>query len=125
MKIVADAPPQPPAHLSASARQWWESTVERYELEEHHVRLLQLCCEAWDRGQAAREQLEAEGLTVSGREGGIRPHPCVAIERDARLAVARLVRELDLDAGPPVSERIGPPGLFSNRGGHARKTAIR
>ena len=88
---------------------------------EHHLRLLQLACEAWDRAQAAREQLDRDGLTVPGREGGIRPHPCVAIERDARLAVARLVRELDLDTEPPVSERIAPPALFSNRGRHARK----
>jgi P27 family predicted phage terminase small subunit len=114
-------PPQPPAHLSTSARQWWTSTVDAYVLEEHHLRLLQLVCEAWDRVQAARQQLEKEGLTVPGREGGVRPHPCVAIERDARLAVARLVRELDLDTEPPISERNGPPALFSNRGGHARK----
>jgi hypothetical protein len=42
----------------------------------------------------------------------------------ARLAVARLVRELDLDAEPPVPERIGPPAIFSNRGTrNARKGA--
>jgi hypothetical protein len=51
-----------------------------------------------------REQLDREGLTVPGREGGIRPHPCINIEHNARLAVARLIRELDLDVGPPVAE---------------------
>ena len=111
---------QPPAHLSPSAREWWRTTLQSYVLEEHHLRLLQLACEAWDRCQQARETLGAEGLTVQA-EAGIRPHPCIAIERDARLAVARLVRELDLDTEPPSSERIGPPGLFSNRGHHARK----
>jgi hypothetical protein len=49
MKLVG--PPQPPGHLSASAQQWWQMTVERFELEEHHLRLLQLCCESWDRAQ--------------------------------------------------------------------------
>jgi P27 family predicted phage terminase small subunit len=121
MEIVADPPPQPPSHLSTSARQWWETTVEAYVLQEHHLRLLQLACEAWDEAQKARAQLQDEGLTVPGREGGIRPHPCVAIERDARLAVARLVRELDLDVEPPASERVGPPAILSNRGRHARK----
>jgi phage terminase small subunit len=114
--MLVDAPPQSPPHLSPSSRQWWEITVDRYRLEEHHLRLLQLACEAWDRGQAAREQLEREGLTIPGREGGMRPHPCIGIERDARLAVARLVRELDLDTEPPAPERVGPPAIFSNRG---------
>jgi len=78
-------------------------------------------CEAWDRSEQAQVRLDQEGLTVEGREGGMRPHPCVAIERDARLAVARLLRELDLDVEPPVSERIGPPALLSNRGRHTTK----
>jgi phage terminase small subunit len=124
MKVDVYHPPPPPPHLSPSTQQWWRTVLDRYILEEHHLRLLQLACEAWDRGQRAREQLEEEGLTVSGR-AGVKPHPCIAIERDARLAVARLVRELDLDTEPPVSQRIGPPGLFSNRRGgrRARKGA--
>jgi P27 family predicted phage terminase small subunit len=120
---IADQFPEPPAHLSPSARQWWQTAVEIYVFQEHHLRLLQLLCEAWDRAQSARAQLDAEGLMVPGREGGLRPHPCIAIERDSRLAVARLLRELDLDVEPPVGERIAPPALFSNRGRHARKAA--
>jgi P27 family predicted phage terminase small subunit len=117
-------PIAPPAHLSPSARQWWETTVETYVLQEHHLRLLQLACEAWDRAQEARERLNREGLTVQGAEGGLKAHPAVGIERDARLAVARLVRELDLDTEPPVPERVGPFPLASNRGrGHARKAS--
>jgi phage terminase small subunit len=115
---------EPPSHLSPSAAQWWRTTVETYVLGEHHLRLLQLCCEAWDEVQKAREQLDREGFTVPvGRHGGVRSHPCVTIERDARLAVARLVRELDLDTEPPVSGRIGPPAIFSNRGQYARKAS--
>jgi P27 family predicted phage terminase small subunit len=115
--------PAPPAHLSQSAREWWASVVERYVLEEHHLRLLQVCCEAWDRAQMARKQLAKDGLTVPHGDGGVRTHPCVAIERDSRLAVARLVRELDLDTEAPPSERFAPPSLRSNRGGaRARKT---
>ena len=80
-------------------------------------------CEAWDQAQKARARLAEEGLTVEGREGGIRPHPCINIEHNARLTCARLVRELDLDSGPPVPERMGPPAIFSNRGQYARKTS--
>src|SRR6516162_9976601 len=115
-------PTPAPAHLSPSARRWWQTTVDRYVLEEHHLRLLQLCCEAWDRATQAREELQRDGLTCPARDGGRRPHPAVAIERDARLAVARLVRELDLDTEPTPNDRIGPPAIFSNRGSRARKT---
>lgn len=116
-------PPQPPPHLSSSSAEWWRTTLQAYVLEAHHLRLLQLACEAWDRCQQAREVLQDEGLTVQN-EAGIKPHPCIAIERDSRLAVARLVRELDLDTEPPVPARFGPPNLFSNRGNNrARKTA--
>jgi P27 family predicted phage terminase small subunit len=120
--IAMNAPP-PPAHLSPSAANWWRSAVDRYVLEEHHLRLLQLACEAWDEAQKAREQLQKEGYTVPTRDGGLRAHACVAIERDTRLACARLIRELDLDVEPPASERIHPPALFSNRGRHVRKAS--
>ena len=85
-----------------------------YELEHHHVRLLRLACEAWDRGQQAREAIDRDGLTIGTGDGGLKAHPCVAIERDARIGFARLVRELDLDAGAP-GERSRPPTLASNR----------
>jgi P27 family predicted phage terminase small subunit len=105
----------PPDHLSASAKEWWQAIVSRYELQEHHLRLAQLMLEAWDQAQEAREMLAEEGLTVEGREGGTRPHPAAAILRDARLAVARLCRELDLDTSPPTPERYSLPAIHSNR----------
>lgn len=112
---VSKAPPKAPAHLSPDARAWWASVVQDYELEPHHVHLLQSAAEAWDRMQQARKALaDHGGLTFTGANGDLKTHPAVAIERDARIAFARLVRELDLDAGAP-SERSRPPALYSNR----------
>jgi P27 family predicted phage terminase small subunit len=108
---------KPPAHLSKSTKVWWRSVIIDYALEPHHLRLLQAACEAWDRLQQARELLARDGLVVEGREGGMRPHPAAAIERDSRIAFARLVRELDLDTEPPSSARTAPPALRSNRRG--------
>ena len=109
--------PKAPAHLAEASRAWWRSVVRDYHLEPHHHRLLQAAAEAWDRLQEARELLARDGLVIGGREGGMRPHPAAAIERDSRLAFARLIRELDLDVEAPASDRSAPIGLRSNRRG--------
>jgi phage terminase small subunit len=104
-----------PRHLRGPTRQWYANVCESYELEPHHLRLLQLAGEAWDRACEAREALAEHDLVFSDRFGQPHARPEVAVERDARLAFARLVRELDLDAEPPSSPSR-PPGIRSNRG---------
>lgn len=106
----------PPTHLQPSTKLWWSSVIADYVLEPHHLRLLQLAAESWDTAQGAREILCRDGMIVPGREGGVRAHPAVAIERDAKLSFARLVRELDLD-GDPQPWNARPPALRSNRRG--------
>jgi phage terminase small subunit len=86
--------------------------VEGYELEEHHLRLLTLAGEAWDRAFTAREAIGKHGITYTDRFGAPRVRPEVAVERDARLAFARLVRELRLDVEPDAPR---PPGLGGGR----------
>lgn len=80
-----------------------------FELDAHHVRLLQLAAESWDRGQQAREALGKHGITFTDRFGAPHARPEVAIERDARIAFARLLRELALDVDPPADAR--PPRI--------------
>ena len=107
--------PEPPDHLVPETADWWRSVIVDYQLEPHHLRLLTLAAEAWDRTQTARAVLDDKGLTYSDRFDAPRARPEVAIERDNRLAFARLLRELDLDVEPPASGHGRPPGLRSNR----------
>jgi len=108
------APPRPPRHLSKDSQQWWKNVVSEWALEGHHLRLLQLAAEAFDRAQMARRDIEKHGsLTVISATGTPKPHPAIGIERDARLAFARLLRELDLDCAGPGDSR--PPSIRSNR----------
>lgn len=113
--MTAKRRPRPPEHLAEPTRAWWRSVVEDYQLEPHHLRLLQLAGEAWDRSQQARAVLDESGLTYQNRFGDPVLRPEAAVERDARLAFARLIRELDLDVEPPNEGRTRPPGILSNR----------
>jgi phage terminase small subunit len=108
--------PEPPGHLSPATKDWWRTTVRDYDLEPHHLRLLQGAAESWDRYQQARVALAKHGLTFTDDKGMVRARPEVAIERDSRIAFARLIRELDLDVEAPAEARSRPPALRSNRG---------
>ena len=108
---------KPPPHLSKTAAAWWRDVTRDYALEPHHQHLLQAACEALDRMAQARAELEAHGgLTFMDQRGVIKAHPAEAIERNARIAFARLVRELDLDGGS-MAQAPRPPALLSNRRG--------
>lgn len=86
-----------PLHLKKQTAEWWLSVMADYQLEPHHVRLLTLAAEAWDRGVQARELLAEMGLTFDDRFKQPHARPEVGIERDSRIAFARLTRELGLD----------------------------
>jgi phage terminase small subunit len=97
--------PRPPRHLSLAARKWWSCVLASYQIEDHLIPTLTAAAEAWDRKEQAREVLAKEGLTVECRDG-TKTHPCVAVERDSRLAFLRAVRELRLDPDQPDDVRL-------------------
>ena len=97
---------RPPLHLKTTTKKWWKRVAEAYELEEHHRHLLTLAGEALDRCNEARSILDREGLTFDDRFGQPKSRPEVVIERDSRLAFARLLRELCLDDDEPDAPRI-------------------
>jgi len=103
-----------PEHLQQPTREWFARVTSDYDLEPHHVRLLTLASEAWDRCVQARTALAEHGLTYTDRFGAPRSRPEVAIERDSRLAFCRTLRELALDIEEPETPR--PPVARGNAG---------
>ena len=70
--MLAKNTPQPPAHLRPETREWFRSVVADWALQSHHVRLLTLAAESWDRLPAGERDL-GEGRhhhrrTRGGRE---------------------------------------------------------
>ena len=108
--------PKPPAHLEPTTKKWWRSVVDDFDLEPHHLRLLQLAAEAWDSAQSARAVIQTEGMTYTDRFGCPKPRPEVAIERDSRIGFARLLRELALDGvDGPEAPRVPRTAEYGNR----------
>jgi phage terminase small subunit len=100
---------KPPTHLRPDTRKWFSRVLVDFELDEHHVRLLTLACESFDRAQLAREALDKHGLTFIDRYGSPRARPEAAIESQNKIAFCRILRELSLDVEPPPDTR--PPAL--------------
>jgi phage terminase small subunit len=104
--------PKPPRHLAAATRRWWASVVAGWDLEDHHIRLLTLAAQAWDRAELARVDVARDGLSVPTRDGGRKAHPSLKALEAAEISFARLIRELDLDVVPPAASSR-PPTLRS------------
>ena len=92
---------KPPKHLETATKQWWIRVRNTWKLKEHQVRILTLAAESWDRCAQARVAIEENGLTYDDRFGQPKARPEVGVERDSRLAFARLIRDLDLDIEEP------------------------
>jgi P27 family predicted phage terminase small subunit len=98
--------PTAPKHLSGEARALWSSIVANYEMEAHHLAILERACEALDRMREAQAAIRDKGAYVEGRFG-LKAHPALAVERDSRTAHLRALRELGLDLEAPTTSR--PP----------------
>ncbi len=104
---------KPPEGLSERAQAFWVEVVGSYVVDDAPGReLLLRACQAIDLADSARAVYLADGLTVTTRLGEVRAHPMVAVERDARLAIARLLRELRITEEPDDHR---PPKLGGRR----------
>jgi hypothetical protein len=64
------------------------------------VSLLVTAMEAHQRMRRARERVAKDGEVFKNRFGELRPHPCIAVERDARDGYLRALRALRLELKP-------------------------
>jgi len=102
---------KPPAHLTREAKKIWSELLTEYDITDAAgLRILRVSLEAFDRAQAAREQIDRDGMTVQDKFQQVKPHPLLPIERDSRAAFLAGLKALNLDWEPLHSSPGRPPG---------------
>lgn len=91
--------------LNFHTRKWIRKVQSKFDLEEHHNRLLVLAGQCWDRAQDARAVIDSEGAIIEDRFLQKKPHPAVEIERASIVTFTRVLRELGLDLVTPEDSR--------------------
>ena len=95
--------PKAPAHLSPAARRLYGQIVADYVLEPHSIAVLVKSLEAFGRADQARDEIGAGPLMVESRLGEPKPHPLLAVEREARAQFFQGLKQLGLD----LDQRVG------------------
>ncbi|MBE7543781.1 MAG: hypothetical protein HS123_15590 [Solibacteraceae bacterium] len=99
--------PTPPRHLSKEARVVVR-LVQEYTIDDTPgLLVLEATLEAFDRLRGAQKVLAEEGITLADRFGQPRQHPATMVERDARTALMRGLKALNLDVVLPGA--VGRP----------------
>lgn len=86
----------PPVHLSEPSRELWGDILARFDLSPWELRLLGEALNALDRAEQARVAV-GDRIVVATKDGSLKPHPALTVERDSRASFARMLRQLGLD----------------------------
>ena len=100
--------PKPPRTLGQAGTNLWDRIVAEYVLDDAGGReLLTLCCQALDRAEALKQQIDAEGETVKVK-GVLRDHPALKHELQNRSFVAKALARMGLNLEVPIRP-VGRP----------------
>ncbi len=109
-------PLKPPGHLRDPGRQLFEGIREEYGIDDAGgLALLTVAAECLDRLRAAQESIDKHGAVVTDRYGGLKAHPSVQIEKDARNGLMAALKQLNLDLEPLRDQRGAPARGFGIR----------
>lgn len=88
--------PDPPEHFSPEAKALYRSLADERRLwaRPSDLALLRNCIEQFERAEECRLKIASEGLSIEDRFKQPKPNPAVIAERQARLAYAKLQRDL-------------------------------
>lgn len=125
--MTAPEAPQTPAErpepsgLTSRASAFWRAVWADFDLGEDEAELLVEAVHTMSEVDALRERLELDGLTVKGSTGQTRVHPAVNEIRQHRMALARLLKQLDLAEEPETQTTRDARAAANARWGMARQ----
>ena len=102
-------------HLTRASEAWFRQIERDYDLESHHLRILLVAAEMWDRSASARDAIAEHGTMVLDRYNCWKANPACEVERSSKTLFLKAIRELGLDIEEP-DEATRPPALGTGRG---------
>jgi phage terminase small subunit len=95
-------PPEPPTELGLAGSKLWRDILKEWVISDAApLAVLEQACEAYDRAESLRREIQVSGELIETAGGGTKANPLLAIELQARSLTARLLGRLDLlDTGP-------------------------
>jgi Phage terminase, small subunit len=91
-----------PPHFEAEEQALFKQIQTEFAIDDiGSVELLILACEAHARCQAARLQIDEQGMTIKDRFGILQPHPLLKAEASARGQYLAALRALNLEPPQP------------------------
>jgi hypothetical protein len=100
---------EPPRTLGDHGKNLWLRIISEYDVSDAGGReLLLLTCQALDRAEALREQIDREG-EVQKIKGVLRDHPALKHEFQNRSFIAKALARMGLNLEVPVRPVGRPP----------------
>jgi phage terminase small subunit len=98
-----------PEGLSERVQALWTEITETWDMERHHLVLLEEALRALDRITEARTEIKKHGIVVKTKSGYSRANPALQVERDAGNRFLATWKAIGFDMEPP--KEVGrPPG---------------
>jgi hypothetical protein len=100
---------QPARDLAVNGRKLWDQVMAEYDIQDAGgLEMLAQACQALDRGEKLREEIDHDGAVIRVR-GTVRDHPALKHELACRAFVVRTLARLGLNF-EPVRATSGRPG---------------